>query len=77
MDMKLEPGWLARSMHECHITVMCDHHPSSVKHLGIEPGATEEDATELAVKMAARFEAWTGKSLATTLSGPVTNGDRK
>jgi hypothetical protein len=59
----LEPGWLSRVVHECHIRVMCDQHPSAVAHLGIEPRATEADATELAEKMAERFHAWTGKPL--------------
>lgn len=70
----LEPGWLARTMHECHISVMRDNHPSAVKHLGIEPNATETDAAELAEKMAARFEAWIGRPLSDYL--PVSNGDR-
>ena len=62
--MKLEPGWLMRTCHEAHIAVMCDHNPGALKHLWISPRATESDAAELYAKMATRFEAWTGKTLA-------------
>lgn len=61
--MTLEPGWLMRTCHEAHISVMCDHHPISLKHLGVEPRATDADAAELAAKMAARFNAWIGRPL--------------
>lgn len=59
----LEPGWLMRTCHEAHINVMRDNHPAALKHLGIEPRATESDAAELAAKMAARFEAWVGRPI--------------
>jgi hypothetical protein len=66
--MKLEPGWLMRTCHEAHISVMVDNHPRALKHLGIEPRVTEADAVELAAKMAERFEAWTGRRLADVLT---------
>ena len=59
----LEPGWLMKTCHEAHISVMADHHPRALKHLGIEPRATAADAVELAARMAERFEAWTGLRL--------------
>jgi hypothetical protein len=64
--MKLEPGWLMRTCHEAHIDVMRDNSPAAVKHLGISSDAiaTESDAAELYAKMATRFKAWTGRSLA-------------
>ena len=65
---ELEPGWLMRTCHEAHIDVMRDNSPSAVKHLGIEPRATDTDAAELAAKMAVRFEAWIGKPITDFLS---------
>lgn len=62
--MKLEPGWLIRTCHEAHISAMCDLNPNALKHLGVEPKATDTDAAELAARMAARFKAWTGRPLA-------------
>lgn len=60
-----EPGWLMKTCHDAHISVMSTQMPDAMKHIYEVPlpvPATE--AGELYERMDARFKAWTGMSLA-------------
>ena len=61
----LEPGWLMRTCHEAHISVMSTQMPAAVRHIcETQLPIPASEAGELYEKMDARFKAWTGMSLA-------------
>lgn len=62
---ELEPGWLMRTCHDAHISVMSTQMPAAMNHIyetSLPVPASE--ARELYDKMNARFKAWTGLDLA-------------
>lgn len=76
MTDTLAPGWLMETCHKAHITSMLNHSPIFFEHsryFKIETPIPQSEAAELYVAMNARFQAWTGKSLADFT--PVPNGE--
>jgi hypothetical protein len=63
--MILEPGWLMRTCHHAHISVMSTNSPVALKpQLCAETPIPDSEAAELFAVLDARFKAWTGRSLA-------------
>lgn len=60
-----EPGWLMRTCHDAHISVMSTQTPAAMSHIyEVTIPVPAAEARELYDKMNARFKAWTGLDLA-------------